>query len=577
MLHDAERGVWLRFDAPREVIAVHDLKEVVPALARVGKAVSAGVAAVGFVAYEAAPALDPALKVRPDPDFPLLWFALFDTYSEHPDLPSASTSGSALPEHWIPTLDAEAYAEAMRAVKTAIREGETYQINLTYRIVAECPPSPWKAFLQLAEAQRCAYGAYLEAGDWILCSASPELFLQRDDRTIASRPMKGTAARGPDSRRDLASRDRLLASEKERAEHLMIVDMVRNDLGRVADPGSVQVPDLLTAERYPTVWQLTSTVRATTDATLPALFQALFPPASITGAPKRRTMELIAALENTPRRVYTGTIGFLLPGGRAQFNVAIRTLLCNRRTGRAEYGVGGGIVWDSETAAERRECELKARILSTRHPDFDLLETLLWTSTDGFALLERHLDRLARSAEYFGYRCERAAVLAALQNAVAELPQAPHRIRLLAARRGGIQVTVTPLDPDRSPRFADPVLDLGTVDSADPFLYHKTTHRQAYGEALARNPGATDVLLRNERGQITEGTLANLVYAFHGRLWTPPVDCGLLAGTCRASLLDAGRIRERPLHADELAQVTALFFANSVRGVHRIRLRPASA
>lgn len=572
VVHDAARDVWLLFEAPRRVVAATACAEVLPALHAVEHAVrDGGLHAVGFVAYEAAPAFDAALKVRPDRGFPLLWFGLFDAPAEL-DLPQAPSGAFAVPGDWKPTVDPAAYAEAIAAVKDAIREGETYQVNYTYRLHASAPTTPWTAFLQLAEAQRAQYGAYIDTGDWVLCSASPELFFRREGRRVSSSPMKGTARRRAGPEEDQAQRTALLASEKDRAEHLMIVDMVRNDLGRIADTGSVTIHALLAAERYPTVWQLTSTVCAATDAPLRELFGALFPPASITGAPKARTMELIAALETTPRRVYTGTIGFVRPDGDAQFNVAIRTLLCDRRTGEAEYGVGGGIVWDSDAADERREAELKARILSTRHPDFDLLETLLWTPSAGFALLELHLRRLVRSADYFGYACDPHDVEFELRRAVSGCPLVRHRVRLVVARHGGAQATAVALDPTRPPGFADPTLDVEPIDAEDPFLRHKTTHRAVYAAALARNPGAADVLLRNERGEITEGTLANLVYRLDGQFWTPPVSGGLLPGTYRAWLLAVGRVRERPLRVEDVGQVEVFFFANSVRGLHRIRI-----
>lgn len=571
VMRDAERRVWLRFATPRRTVVAYAVAEVLPALREVEDAVATGLAAAGWVSYEAAPAFDPALRVRSDDGrFPLLWFGLFDAPEEIATLPPAPQP-SALPATWTPSLDAPAYAAALANVKHAIREGETYQVNYTLRLRAEAPSCPWDAFRQLVEAQPTGFSAFVDAGDWTLCSASPELFLARVDDTVESRPMKGTASRGPDTDADLLRRAALLASDKERAEHLMIVDMVRNDLGRVAFPGSVEVPALLVAERYPTVWQLTSTVRARTQATLSAIFAATFPPASITGAPKARTMELISELETTPRRVYTGTLGFALPGGRFQFNVAIRTLACDRRNGTAEYGVGGGIVWDSETDAEWRECAWKARILSHRPPEFELLETLLWTPQAGHVLLDRHLRRLARAAEYFGRPFDASTVREALRERVAALPAVPHRVRLTLSRSGAANVTATPLDPAHR-GFADPVLDTEAVDPDDPFLRHKTTHRAVYAAALARHPGASDVLLRNTRGEVTESTLANLVYELDGTFWTPPVESGLLPGTYRDWLVESGRVRERPLRLDELDRVTTFHLANSVRGLHRVRL-----
>ncbi len=270
-------------------------------------------------------------------------------------------------------------------------------------------------------AQDPPYGAFLDTGEWVICSASPELFFRLDGARIECRPMKGTAARGRTQAEDLAQARALQASEKERAENVMIVDMVRHDLGRVAQTGSVKVDRLFEVERYPTIWQMTSTVEAQTEAGLGDIFRALFPPASITGAPKVRTMQIIAELERLPRRLYTGTIGFLAPGRRAQFNVAIRTLLVNRPTGCAEYGVGSGITWDSDPEAEWQECRTKARILAPPVPAFSLLETMRWTPEEGYYLLERHLERLQDSALYFGFRFDLTALRLELERLAAGL------------------------------------------------------------------------------------------------------------------------------------------------------------
>ncbi len=569
VLHDAELDRWLRFGGRVEILQADRPCEIPPVLDAVERAVRvSGRSAAGWVAYEAAPAFDPALRVHDDDAFPLAWFALF----EHVQVvrlppPTACTVQAG----WRPSVDDHDYGIALRRIKDAIRAGETYQVNYTYRLLGAAPACPWNEFLRLTAAQYPSYGAYLDAGRWVCCSASPELFFQQRGRWIESRPMKGTAPRGADAAEDALFRERLLASEKDRAEHLMIVDMVRNDLGRIARTGSVDVPALLTAEPYPTLWQLTSTVRARTDASLCERFAALFPPASITGAPKASTMGWIRRLETTPRRVYTGAIGFLLPGQRTQFNVAIRTLLCDRQSGTAEYGIGGGIVWDSQIDAERREAELKARILTAPCAEFELLETLLWTRAGGYALLGSHLKRLRKAAAFFGHAVDPGAVHAALVKAAAAFAQERARVRLRVDRRGSTRIEAVAIDGSRG--FADPVLDDGPTDTRSPFVRHKTTRRELYAAALARHPGAEDVLLHNQRGELTESTLANLFYRLDGRLWTPPEHCGLLPGTYRAWMLETGHARERALHLDELPRVEALYLANAVRGCHAVRLR----
>ena len=338
--------------------------------------------------------------MREQPDLPLLWLGLFhapEVWSDLPDTALAHTLGP-----WEPAIDRATYRQAIAAIKEQIAAGYTYQINYTFPLGAAFKGEPWPLFVQLALAQRGRYAAYVDTGRHVVCSASPELFFQKADGVLTSRPMKGTAPRGRTVAEDEAQRAWLFASEKNRAENVMIVDMIRNDMGRVAEVGSVRVPVLFEVERYPTVLQMTSTVTSRTNVSVADVFKALFPCASITGAPKVSAMGIIADLEPAARGVYTGAIGYLAPGGRAQFNVAIRTVVVDRQTGRATYGVGSGVVWDSDADEEYDECLLKARVLAAERPDFELLETMLWRPETGVFLLDRHLERLADSAEYFG-------------------------------------------------------------------------------------------------------------------------------------------------------------------------------
>jgi para-aminobenzoate synthetase/4-amino-4-deoxychorismate lyase len=578
ILRDAATGKWRLFERPKELVVASAIADVVPALRKIEAECARGLYAAGFIAYEAAPAFDPALKVQLDGVFPLLWFGLYDNFNDLPDEAVETPDHSVeIPERWAPSIDRERYTTAFDELQELIRSGETYQVNFTYRLIARMPSSPWALFQHLVSAQSTAYGAYIHAGEWVICSASPEMFFEKRGTTIVSKPMKGTAARGLWFEQDLKQAERLRSSEKERAENVMIVDMVRNDLGRIARPGSVQVPALFDVERYPTVWQMTSTVSADTDASLTDVMAALFPPASITGAPKASTMEIIAGAECSPRRIYTGTIGFIDPGGRAQFNVAIRTALINRKTEVAEYGVGGGIVADSNASQERSEAELKAMVLGTRRPYFDLLETMCWEPGEGYPLLEFHLTRLMQSAEYFGFaaKVDASAVRERLES-YAERPAFAEasagrkmRVRMLVSRTGAVEITSTPLTEDAL-GFGNVQLAAEPIDSTDPFLYHKTTNRRAYDHALASRPGATDVLLFNDRNELTESTIANLVVERDGSLLTPPVRCGLLRGTARARLLQQGKVREEVITKDQLAYASRIFLVNAVRGMHEI-------
>ncbi len=570
VFRDASAGAWQSFTGPCEIVETCRHDEVMDCLRRVEHLVETqGLYAAGFVSYEAAPAFDRALCVREAPGFPLLWFGLFR--SVETITLSAVAAGSGLND-WQASVTVGEYAAVIDRLRTAIAAGETYQVNYTFRLRQPAASDPWNLFENLVAAQPPPYAAYVETPDFALCSASPELFFELDGRRIVSRPMKGTIARGRWYEEDLARSRELAASAKDRAENAMIVDMMRNDLGRIARVGSVQVSDLFRIERYPTLWQMTSCVSAETGAGLAEIFAALFPCASITGAPKANTMRIIAQNETCPRRVYTGSIGRIAPGRRAQFNVAIRTVLIDKARREAEYGVGGGVVWDSTPRGEYDECLLKAKILSTVRPEFSLLESLLWTPGDGYFCLSGHLRRLRESAEYFGFpRCDEAAAreLAAL---AAALSSGPHKVRLLVARDGQVSCQAEPI---RAGEFPDPVrleLATGPIDASDVFLYHKTTHRAVYAAAQAGCRESDDVLLYNRLGEVTETTLGNIVVRRGTDLWTPPIRCGLLAGTYRAQLLAEGKIREHVVPLAMLADCDELYFINSVRLWRNARL-----
>jgi para-aminobenzoate synthetase / 4-amino-4-deoxychorismate lyase len=554
----------LCFARPLKIVSAHAAGEVLPALREVRRAAESGLWAAGFVGYEAAPAFDAALAVRPAHAAPLLWFAVFDR-----------PAGGARPEgpndfrlsEWTPSVDWPTYRLNFDAAREAIARGDTYQINYSFRLRARFQGDAFALYERLAAGQRADYCAYIDTGRHRVLSASPELFFRLRGREIETRPMKGTSRRGLWAEEDEALARRLAGSEKNRAENVMIVDLLRNDLGRVAEAGSVEVSDLCRVERYPTVFQMTSTVRARAreGVVLEDLFAAAFPCGSVTGAPKVSTMRLIARLEDSPRGVYCGAVGLVEPGGDCAFNVAIRTVLIDSRAGAAEYGVGGGITWDSEAACEYEEAFTKAALLAEERPRFRLLETLRLEGGE-FALLERHLRRLADSARYFGFRLSDEGVCRALSDhARAHAAGGPRRVRLLLAEDGATTVESEGLiEPPHAPL---PVaLAREPVARGDRFLYHKTTRRETYDSRRAAHPEAFDVLLRNEDGELTEFTNGNLVVESDGRRLTPRRESGLLAGTMRAELLERGEIEEATLTPADLARATRLWFINSVRG-----------
>jgi para-aminobenzoate synthetase/4-amino-4-deoxychorismate lyase len=389
----------------------------------------------------------------------------------------------------------------------------------------------------------------------------------------------GTARRGRWLAEDDAAAARLAATEKERAENVMIVDLLRNDLGRIARPGTVRVESLFDVERHPTVLQMTSTITARLEAgvTLGGIFAALFPCGSVTGAPKVAATKQIAALEDSPRGVYCGAIGHVAPSGEATFSVAIRTAWLDRESGVAEYGVGGGITWDSTPDGEYDEVRAKAAVLtSPPAASFELLETMRLTR-EGYARRERHVARVLESARYFGFCAERGDVERALDAHAARTREYPRRVRMLVASDGTIRVEDRALAGDEAAASRPVALATSPVSSADPFLFHKTTRRAVYDRHRAEHRDASDVLLWNERSELTEFTIGNVVLRIEGADWTPPRECGLLAGCCRAELLERGEIRERVLTLEDLARAERVWLINSVRGRVEVRVEAMAA
>ncbi len=550
---------WLYFREPHHIISATNLGDVHSALQEVERLVkSNNWHAAGFVSYEAAPAFDSALHVLDADDFPLLWFGL---YSEPQMIQTSevfNNHGGLVNLDWTPSIERKSYNAAIEKIKNHIARGRTYQVNYTMRLNAEFNGSEWNFFQHLAQSQN-KYAAYIDTGRHVICSASPELFFKLDGDRIFSRPMKGTVKRGRTTTEDKELAEWLHNSVKNRAENVMIVDMIRNDLGRIAKIGSVQVPELFAIEKYPTLLQMTSTVQARTDASLDDIFSALFPCASITGAPKVSTMNIIAELETTPRKVYTGSIGYFSPNRKAQFSVAIRTAIIDRETNKAEYGVGGGIVWDSTSADEYSEALLKARVLKNAPLDFSLLETLLWTPEDGYFLLKKHIKRIQDSSDYFDFSISTESLTAALEKLSAKF-DAPQRVRILVNRVGETRLESKNFQITESSFKAS--LAEKPINSGDVFLYHKTTNRNIYPAPVH---GMNDVLLYNEKNELTEFTIGNLVVEMDGDFFTPPVSSGILAGTFREYLLETSQVKERVIHKDEIKKCQKVFLINSVR------------
>jgi para-aminobenzoate synthetase/4-amino-4-deoxychorismate lyase len=575
LVRNAVESEWFVFTKPIDVLLTRNSAQVLDVLTEVERRVNEeNLFAAGFLSYEAASGFDPAFVTHKGDRLPLICFGLFSEVQRVDGLtqPGGEAQESLL---WQISKSRSDYIEDLSAIKRQIELGNTYQINYTVRERAVNVAEPWELFLR--SAADAPYAAYIECTDHVIVSASPELFFQLNDEQLISKPMKGTAPRGLTSVDDPVLGQRLFESHKNRAENVMIVDMVRNDLGRIASPGTVAVPSLFALEKYPTVWQMTSTVSASTKATVTEIFSAMFPSASITGAPKVASMAIIAELEDTRREIYTGAIGFMAPDRQAQFSVAIRTALVDKKTNEAVYGVGGGIVWDSDPDEEYKECLSKARILSTSSfVDFELLETMLWIPEDGFFLLDKHLSRLGASAAYFDFEFDRVLIEEALADVAQRLPPQRHRIRLVMHRDGQVQITETPVLAISEEVPHQVSLACEPIDTNSPFIYHKTTRREVYDRALQSAGDGGDVLLWNEGGYITESSIANVIVRIDGKRYTPPVECGLLAGTYRELLLQNSEISERKIHVSELTSVSEVTLINSVRGEYSARLCSAS-
>ncbi len=619
----ADEAPWTRlFTAPLRVCVAYDAAEIPALFAAIESAVAAGQSAAGFFSYECGSCFEPKALMRstrpnrqgqpltqPSAQ-PLAWIGIYPrSYAfdhetgkfvdgEPPGLAhfraseqaAAAREPSPAPEIAAEFALTEAeYVKRIAAIHEWIRAGDVYQLNFTAPFRLRTKAGAAALYAHLRARQPVDYGAFLhwQAGSHIL-SFSPELFfrvdgevVRRGGRRIVSRPMKGTAPRGRTTREDLAIADWLRNDPKNRAENVMIVDLERNDIGRLAQFGSVRAEKLFAVERFPTLWQMTSTVSAELrpEVGFHDIFRALFPCGSITGAPKVRAMQLIAELEDGPRGVYTGAIGFFSPR-QTVFNVAIRTLELDG--GLGTMGAGGGIVIDSVAAEEFRECMLKAEFLtrsSEQSPmPFSLIETMLWDGA--YPLIDLHLDRLVDSAEYFEFPCDREQVKAALETHAQRFAgtsgdEPSRKVRLLLSGDGELQITDEVLSPGGVERVGRVRIAQARTDLNDRFLYHKTTYRAVYAQAFqeAARAGFDDVLFLNLRGEVTEGAISNIFIEKDGRWLTPPVDCGLLPGVFRRHLLETRpEIEERVLHEEDLRNADAIYLTNAVRGLRRVEI-----
>jgi len=578
---DNSTGKSLLFKDPVQIIRADHFNEIGPALAALDAATENGFHVAGWIAFEVAAHFEERLAscLQAPQGEPLIWLAVVkEPTSLSLGAVAALLGGQDTPVLSFTTNQAEKsrYLETIKDIKNYIDAGDVYQINHTFELPFTLDGNPLALYKKLRKSQPVAFAALVNTGEQQVLSLSPELFLEKTNNTITTRPMKGTAARGITSEDDKALGEALQKDEKNRAENLMIVDLLRNDLSRIAKPGTVSVDALFAIETYQTVLQMTSTISAEIDQgqTPSDILRALFPCGSVTGAPKIRAIEIIQEREQGPRGVYCGAIGHFKPNGDMTLNVPIRTLVMDG-SGSGRLNVGSGIVADSNAVDEYNECLLKGRFLTDLNPPYDLIETMLWTPDDGFQRLEGHLTRLQRSARTFLRPFRRAAITDALENAVIKT-QWPQRVKLTLGRSGVLTVASMPLE-ETTDELATVSFANTTVHSDDALLAHKTTRRAFYDDARSEavaTLGVVDVIFSNERGEITEGAISNIFAKIGDTLHTPPLTCGLLPGVMRQTILSDPAIKtaEKILTVEMIQSADALFISNSVRGLVPVAL-----
>jgi len=556
-----ELGLRHIFTKPLKELKTRDLDQVETLLREAEAYQEAGYYAVGYVSYEAAPAFEKKLAVHPAPLMGeyLLYFTI---HEEVETLPFPEDYEAVdLPANWQEEVEAPAYRKAIETIQHHIRQGDTYQVNYTVQLSQELKADPLAIYNRLVVEQKAHYNAFIQHDDVAILSISPELFFEQDDKLLITRPMKGTTRRGLTNQTDLQEAAWLEADPKNRAENMMIVDLLRNDMNRISEIGSEQVTRLCQVEQYSTVWQMTSTIesRLRPEVDLVQTFQALFPCGSITGAPKISTMEIIQQTEVAPRGVYCGTIGILLPKGKRIFNVAIRTLQMQGK--QAIYGVGGGITWDSKWESEYQETKQKSAVLYRQEPRFELLTTGRIHQGE-LTFLEQHLTRLREASRYFAYPYDEPKLLKELQEELARLDSnLDYRCRIALQKNGTAQLEITELT-DLPASYLQAQLTEQKFDLAKPFTYFKTSQRAH----LAAKDHEQIFYLPD--GSLLETTIGNLILEIDGKRYTPPAHLPILDGIYRRHLLETGQVEEKLLTLKDLEVADQVYACNALRGLY---------
>jgi para-aminobenzoate synthetase / 4-amino-4-deoxychorismate lyase len=568
------------FTGPLEIISCRDLGKVEHSFNKVEKMLKKGLFAAGFISYEAGFAFESVFKRRRYQEFPLMWFGIFDRplILDHRDM--EFTDDGPRGGYSINSIKADIskkeYIDSIKEIKRYIKKGHTYQVNRTFKLRFSLRGCPLDVYLNLRREQSASYSAFIKFGSQYILSFSPELFFKQEKGIIRVKPMKGTIERGRTLQEDIKNADILRNCPKNRSENVMILDLLRNDLGRISRTGTVKTKKLFEIEKYESLFQMTSTAEgiAQPGVSLYRLFQAIFPSGSVTGAPKIRTMQIIDRLEKSPRGIYTGGIGFISPENSGIFNVAIRTLLLNPGTDSGEMGIGSGVVYDSDAKTEYKECLLKARFLTKPQRNFKLIETMLWEPARGYALMKWHMQRLSISAKYFNFKYDKKSISKNLKR-ISEVfdRQQSYRVRLLLDKNGNVEIDYSALAISKIPCII--TISFKGTKSYDKWLYHKTTNRGLYDSEYDKYKklGFFDVIFRNEKGQITEGAISNIFVKKNGIYYTPPIGCGVLNGVYRRYLLSETRLRikEKALYYEDLLTADNIIMSNAIRGMVKVR------
>ena len=570
------------FSEPAEVIYCTNFREVKKSLEAVEKFLKKGYFAAGYICYEAGCAFEDNLPYRDYGFMPVLWFGIYKKPAlilDHrkeifdDDVTTGNYSISSLK----PGVTEKEYTAAINKIKHYIEKGDTYQVNYTFKLKFDFTGSVFDLYAQLREKQSVSYSGIIKSTGKYILSFSPELFFRREGRSILVKPMKGTAERGRYAGEDEKNRVQLSLCAKNRSENVMIVDLLRNDIGKVSETSSVLTTRLFEVERYESLFQMTSTVKGKIQkkVSLCGLLGSIFPSGSVTGAPKIRTMQIINELEKESRMIYTGSIGFFSPCNKAVFNVAIRTLLIDEQSGKGEMGIGSGIVYDSVPEAEYAECILKSDFLTKAAKRFDLIETILWEPVKGYTLLSFHLQRLAESSSFFRFAYEEKNVVRKLYRESRKFaPDKKYRVRLLLKKNGNVSIEHKPLIENGNEKQI--AVSDKKVSSSNVFLFHKTTCRDLYDKEYKKfkDRGYFDVVFLNEKNELTEGAISNLFIRKNGVYYTPPLDCGLLNGVYRRYLLSLPGFpaKEKILYRRDIETADEIYLTNAVRGINKVNI-----